>query len=119
MAELRKSLIAALISVWSLAAYGQSATSPSKPSAGDIADAAKTMKDASNYIKAKRTEAAACEDKVRKSDEFRPLTRRIPPPGKKPPPALLTDRSPATSDEARPMAEVAPKFRTCRSIWEE
>jgi hypothetical protein len=32
---------------------------------------------------------------------------------------MLGDRSPASGDEARAMAEVAPKFRTCRSIWEE
>jgi hypothetical protein len=119
MAELHKSVIAALISVWSISAYGQDATSPSKPSASDVANAAKTMKDASNFLKAKRADAAACEDKVRKSDEFRPIARRIPPPGSKPAPAQLAERSPASGDEARAMAAVAPKFRTCRSIWEE
>ena len=119
MAELRKSVIAALISIWSISAYGQNAASPSKPSAGDVADAAKTMKDASNYLKAKRADAAACEEKIRKSDEFRPIARRIPPPGSKPAPRQLADRSPATGDEARAMEAVAAKFRTCRSIWEE
>jgi len=117
MGELRNSIIAAVITVWSLAAHGENA--PSQPSAGDIAGAAKTMKEASNYLKAKRADAVACEDKIRKSDEFRPLARRIPPPGKKPAPAQLADRSPISGDEARAMTAVAPKFKTCRSIWEE
>ena len=114
---MRKSIIAALMAVWAVSAQGQSTTS--RPSASDVADAAKTMKEASNFIKSKRAEAAACEDKVRKSDDFRPIARRIPPPGGKPAPAQLADRSPASNDEARAMTAVAPKFKTCRSIWEE
>ena len=119
MIELRKSIIATVVAIWSVSAYAQSASSPAAPSSGDIADAMKTMKDASAFIKAKRQEAAACEDKVRKSDEFRPIARRIPPPGAKPGAAQLADRSPASSDEARAMTVVAPKFRTCRTIWED
>jgi len=114
MADLRKSVIAAVVAIWSLSAYGQNA-----PSSGDIADAVKTMKDASAFTKAKRAEATACEDKIRKSDEFRPIARRIPPPGAKPSPAQLADRSPASSDEARAMTALAPKFKTCRAIWED
>src|ERR1700761_3414745 len=117
MAELRKSLIAALISVCSFSAHGQ--TPASRPSAGDVADAVKTMKDAAGYMKAKRADAAACEAKVRATDEFRPLARRIPPPGSKPSAAELADRSPISSDEARAMTLVSPKFKTCRAIWEE
>src|SRR6185437_8503593 len=45
--------------------------------------------------------------------------RRIPPPGSKPAPAQLADRRPATADEAQAMSAVAPKFKTCRAIWEE
>lgn len=115
---MRTAIIAALMVVCSVSALGQNAPG-SRPSAGDVADAVKTMKDASGFFKAKRAEAAACEDKVRKSDEFRPIARRIPPPGAKPPPALFADRSPVSGEEARAMAAVAPKFRDCRSIWED
>jgi len=114
MVDLRKSMIAAAVALCSLSAYAQNA-----PSSGDIADAMKTMKDASAFMKAKRAEAAACEDKVRKSDAFRPIARRIPPPGGKPAPAQLADRSPITADEARAMTAVAPEFKTCRAIWED
>jgi hypothetical protein len=117
MARLRKSTLAALTAVWAMSAYGQNA--PSQPSPGDVAGALKTMQDAAGVMKAKRTEAAACEDKVRKSDEFKPIARRIPPPGSKPTPALLADRTPASADEARAMAAVAPKFRDCRRTWED
>ena len=119
MVELRKSIIATVVAIWSISAYGQSASSPAAPSPGDLADAVKTMKDASAFIKAKRGEAAACEEKIRKSDEFRPIARRIPPPGSKPAAAQLADRSPIAGDEARAMTAVAPKFRTCRAIWED
>jgi hypothetical protein len=119
MVELRKSIIATVVAIWSISAYGQNTSGAAAPSSNDIADAVKTMKDASAFIKAKRKEAAACEEKIRKSDEFRPIARRIPPPGKKPAAPQLADRSPASADEARAMTAVAPKFRTCRSIWEE
>ena len=112
---LRKSAISAILAIWSVSAYGQSAA----PSSNDVADAVKTMKDASAFLKGKRTEAAACEDKIRKSDEFRPIARRIPPPGEKPAARQLADRSPITGDEARAMTTVAPKFKTCRAIWED
>src|ERR1700744_5814358 len=116
MVELRKSIIAAVVAIWSISAYGQSGSGPAAPSSGDVADAVKTMKDASAFIKAKRKEAGACEDKIRRADEFRPIARRIPPPGAKPAGAQLADRSPATADEARAMTAVAPKFKTCRAI---
>jgi hypothetical protein len=119
MVDLRKSMIACVVAIWSISAYGQNAPGPAAPSSGDIADAVKTMKDASAFTKAKRAEATACEDKIRKSDEFRPLARRIPPPGSKPGPAQLADRSPVTADEARAMTALAPKFKACRAIWED
>jgi hypothetical protein len=119
MVELRKSIIATVVAIWSISAYGQNAGSTAAPSSGDVAGAVKTMKDASAFIKAKRKEAVTCEDKIRKSDEFRPLARRIPPPGAKPAAAQLADRSPINGDEARAMTAVAPKFRTCRAIWED
>jgi hypothetical protein len=117
MTELRKSVIVALIALWAASAHGENV--PGRPSAGDVANAAKTMKDASDFIKAKRADAASCEDRVRKSNDFRPLARRIPPPGSKPGAGLLADRSPISGEEARAMTAVAPKFKTCRAIWEE
>jgi hypothetical protein len=119
MTQIRRSVIAAVIAVWSSAALGQSSPSQSTPSASDVSGALKTLKGATDYLKTKRAEAAACEEKIRASDEFRPIAKRIPPPGTKPTRPQLADRSFVTREEARAMEAVSPKFRACRSISQD
>jgi hypothetical protein len=119
MVQMHRSVIAALIAVWSSTALGQSSPNQPAPSASDVSSAVKTLKGASEFLKAKRAETLACEDKIRASDEFHPIAQRIPPRGAKPTRAQLADKSFITPDESRAMSAVSPKFRECRSTSED
>ena len=92
---------------------------PAPPAAGDFAKAASTLSDAHRFLRAKHDEYVACEDKVRESEAFQPISRRIPRFGSEPTAAQFSDRSLITPGEAHAMSACAPKFRACRSITEE
>jgi hypothetical protein len=115
---LRESIVVATLLVWSIAAHGEGTATQSVPSANDVAQALKTVNGAGEYLKAKRAEYVACEAKIRATPEFKPIAGHIPPPGGKPTAAQFADTSLITSDEARAMAVLAPKYKVCRSITE-